>query len=147
MKIAICGSINSSDQLIKAAEHLEEKGHQVFLPYYTGKIRLGKVDLKEYVKTKEKLGGDISLREAVEADFFKRYFELIGRSDCVLVINVEKNGQPNYIGGNTLIEMAFAYVLDKNIFLLNPIPENKYYKDEIIDMKPIILNGDLSKIK
>jgi predicted RNA-binding protein with PUA domain len=42
--------------------------------------------------------------------------------------------------------MAFAYVLDKKIFLLNPIPKISY-SDEIYAMKPIILNGDLTKIK
>lgn len=41
--------------------------------------------------------------------------------------------------------MAFAHVLDKKIFLLNPIPEIPY-KDEIVAMQPIILDGDLAKI-
>jgi len=52
----------------------------------------------------------------------------------------------NYIGGNTFLEMAFAHILDKPIYLQNPIPEI-LYKDEIIAMQPIILNGDLSRIK
>jgi len=58
---------------------------------------------------------------------------------------MDKNGIGNYIGGNTLIEMAFAHVLNKKIFLLNPVPEISY-KDEIIAMQPIILNGNLEKI-
>lgn len=42
--------------------------------------------------------------------------------------------------------MAFAHVLNKKIFLLNPIPQINY-SDEIEAMNPIILNHDLSKIK
>lgn len=75
----------------------------------------------------------------------KRYFQLIKESDGILVCNFEKNGIKNYIGGNTFLEMGLAYVLDKKIFLLNPIPEVNY-KDEILAMEPIILNGDLEKI-
>jgi hypothetical protein len=34
----------------------------------------------------------------------------------------------------------------KKIFLLNPSPQMAY-SDEIVAMKPIVINGDLSKIK
>ena len=71
---------------------------------------------------------------------------MIGELNAVLVLNPDKKGIKNYIGGNTLIEMGFAYVLDKKIFLYNPIPEMSY-TDEIKAMKPIILNKDLSKIE
>ncbi len=63
-----------------------------------------------------------------------------------LAVNIDKKGIKNYIGGNTFLEMGFAHVLDKKIFLLNEIPDISY-KDEIKAMQPIILNGDLSKIK
>jgi predicted RNA-binding protein with PUA domain len=60
-------------------------------------------------------------------------------------VNITKNGIKNYVGGNALIEMAYAHVLDKKIYLLNPVPDMNY-KDEIEAMSPTILNGDLSKI-
>ncbi len=44
------------------------------------------------------------------------------------------------------MELGFAYVNDKKIFLLNPIPDLPY-KEEIEAVQPIVLNGDLSKIK
>lgn len=59
--------------------------------------------------------------------------------------NISKNGIENYVGGNSLIEMAFAHISDKKIFLFNPSP-NMSYKDEIEAMKPIILNKDLGRI-
>lgn len=82
----------------------------------------------------------------IENDYIKYHYNEIVNSDAVLVLNFDKNEIKNYIGGNTLIEMGNAYVLDKKIFLLNPIPEINY-KDEIVAMQPIILNGDLEKIK
>ncbi len=62
------------------------------------------------------------------------------------MINLTKKGIDNYIGGNTFLEMGFAYVLAKKIFLWQDIPE-MIYTDEIKAMQPIILNGDLNKIK
>lgn len=67
-------------------------------------------------------------------------------ADAILVANFDKNGIKNYIGGNTLMEIGFAHVLNQKIFLLNPIPEIKYYKSEIEAVKPVIINGDLGKI-
>ena len=74
------------------------------------------------------------------------YFEEIKKTDAILVINKDKNNIKNYIGGNSLIEIAFAHVLNKKVFLLNPVPQMDY-SDEIEAMKPVILNGDLSKIR
>lgn len=58
-------------------------------------------------------------------------------------MNISKNGIENYIGGNTLMELGFAHVMNKKIYLLNPIPEMSY-TDEIIAVQPAIINGDLS---
>ena len=63
-----------------------------------------------------------------------------------MIYNNTKNKIENYIGGNTLIEMAFAHILNKKIFMHNPIP-NMNYKDEIEAMQPIVINGDLTKTK
>ena len=68
-------------------------------------------------------------------------------ADAVFVLNLDKNGIPNYIGGNTFLEIGFAYVLGQKIFLFNPIPDIPLYKTEIEAMKPIILNKDLSLVK
>ncbi|MBI5401399.1 hypothetical protein HZB05_01050, partial [Candidatus Wolfebacteria bacterium] len=66
--------------------------------------------------------------------------------DAVLVMNLDKHGIKNYIGGNTLMEIGFAHVLNQKIFLYNPIPDIPYYKSEIEAVKPTIIDRDLSKI-
>ncbi|MEK6859670.1 MAG: hypothetical protein AABX54_02535 [Nanoarchaeota archaeon] len=70
----------------------------------------------------------------------------IKQNDAILVLNLEKNNQPNYIGGATFMEIIKAWELGKKIFFYNPIPDN-IFKDEILGINPIIINQDLSRIK
>jgi non-canonical (house-cleaning) NTP pyrophosphatase len=77
--------------------------------------------------------------------FIDEHFRKIDTSDAILVINEDKNGIAHYIGGNTLIEIAYAYAQGLEIFLLHPVPEVSY-ADEVRGMQPIILGGDLGGI-
>lgn len=87
-------------------------------------------------------------------EFCKKAFETSRKkseeSDAILVLNMDKikdgNIYPNYIGGATFLEMYNTYLLNKDIFLFNPIPEGML-KDEIIGMGSIVINGDLTSIK
>ena len=74
--------------------------------------------------------------------YIDQHISKIKKADAVLIANYSKNGIENYIGANTLMEMAFAYVLDKLIYLLNPIPQQASTL-EIEGIKPIILGGYL----
>ncbi|MBL7206632.1 MAG: hypothetical protein ISS36_03470 [Candidatus Aenigmarchaeota archaeon] len=143
MKIIICSSIDFTYEIDKASKKLKEKGHDVHIPFTANRILNGELTLEEY-KNEKRECGDEAFRK-VQSDPIKRYYKTIGESDIVLVINVEKKGIKGYIGGNTLLEMGFAHVLGKKIFLLNDIPDMSY-TDEIKAMQPIVLNGDLSKI-
>lgn len=67
--------------------------------------------------------------------------------DAILVLNYDRKGIKNYIGGGTFAEMSLAYYLNKPIYFLNSIPKKLPYTTEIEAMEPIILNGDLEKIK
>ena len=62
------------------------------------------------------------------------------------MLNFNKNGIQNYISGNTLIEMGQAYVNNKKIYLLKPIP-SMVYTQEIIAMQPIIIDNNLKLIE
>jgi hypothetical protein len=61
-----------------------------------------------------------------------------------LILNYEKNGVANYIGGNTLMEMGLACWLNKPIYLMNPVPADLSYSEEIRGMRPIVIDSDLS---
>ncbi|MBU6388415.1 hypothetical protein KGQ72_00830 [Patescibacteria group bacterium] len=81
-----------------------------------------------------------------KAEMLKRSTDIIGKNDAVLVLNFEKDGVKNYIGGATFLEMHDAFRLGKTIFLFNEIPDG-ILRDEIVSFNPIVINGDLSKVK
>lgn len=133
MKIAICGSMKFGKEMLQFKNELENYGHQIIIPENTENYANGIIDIE-------------NKWEKIQLDVIKSYFSKIKEQDGILVINKDKNNIKNYIGGNSLIEMAFAHVFGKKIFLLNSIPKMNY-SDEIEAMKPIILNGDLNLIQ
>jgi hypothetical protein len=76
----------------------------------------------------------------------KKDEENITPQDAVLVLNLKKKGIKNYIGGATFLEVYMAWRMNKKIFFYNPLP-NCSFTDELVGMTPIILNGDLTKLK
>ncbi len=144
MKIVVCSSLDFTYKIQETKEKLEKEGHEVIIPLNAKKIIDGEITFEKYKRVKESQGDSI-FRKMAGTDLIKRYFGIIRDSDCILVVNERKKGIDGYIGGNTLLEMGFAYVLGKKIYLLNNIPWISY-TDEIEHMNPIILNGNLSKI-
>ncbi len=136
MKIVICGSMTFSKEMIDIEKKLLEIGYVVIIPRHTKKY--AELELAEEMHAE-------SVKNKVEHDLIRDYFDKIKNSDAVLIVNKDKNKIKNYIGGNSFLEMGFAHILNKKIFLLNGIPE-MIYTDEIKAMQPIVLNGDLTKI-
>lgn len=137
MKIVICGSMTTAKAMLSAKEKLVAMGHSVTIPDFT----------EDYTQMEslDHVASELA-KNKIEHDLIKKYYDKIKDGDAILVINEDKNGKVNYVGGNSFLEMGFAHVLNKKIFLLNPIPELSY-SDEIIAMQPIIINGDLKKIE
>ncbi|MDP4039450.1 MAG: hypothetical protein Q8P57_02620 [Candidatus Pacearchaeota archaeon] len=137
MKIGIIGSMQFTDKMIEVREKLRELGHDAFVTDLH-KTMIGKTD-DEIEK--------IKLHQKYNMDAIREFWRMMQGADAVLVLNLDKNGIKNYVGGNTLMEIGFAHVLNQKVFMLNPIPEMPYCKTEIEAVKPIILNGDLTKIE
>ena len=55
-------------------------------------------------------------------------------------------GVPNYIGGNVLMEMGLAFHLGIPIVILNHVPEESPFKEEIYGMLPVELKGKLANL-
>lgn len=142
MKIYVLGSSHFKEEMVRCSEKLRELGYDGWIhPDYEAFVRGEKQDTVERWRKGE--------RAAIkrENDYLKTHYKHILESDAILIVNAEKNGIKNYIGGNVLIEMGQAYVHDKKIFLLYGMPEKSSYMDEIQCMDPICLNGRLSDIK
>ncbi len=142
MKIVICSSLDFTYEIKEIANKLKERGHEVVVPKTSGMILNGELSLEQIKKEKE--NGEI-VKRAIKHDVIKLHFNKIKEADAILVLNLDKKSIKNYIGGNVFLEMGFAHVLNKKIFLLNDIPD-MHYKTEIKTMQPIIINGDLDKI-
>ena len=121
MKVVICGSMSASKEMVEVENKLKELGHEVVLPGFTHEY--AKMDTLSKMHTE-------SARNKVEHDLIKGYFNKIKEADAVLILNVERKGIKGYVGGNSFLEMGFAFVLDKPIYLLYEIllaKNLKYY--------------------
>ena len=136
MKIVICASMSAAKKVMEVTSVLEKQGHELVIPRNMEKYAVGTLNMENQHE---------STQNKIEGDLIRAYFEKIKNCDAVLTVNENKNEIANYIGGNTFLEMGFAHILNKKNYILNGIPEISY-KDEIIAMQPIVLNGDLAKI-
>lgn len=136
MRIGIIGSMQYTEKLIEARDALIARGHDAFVTSLAAPF-VGKTD-----EEKEQ----IKLEQKNHQDAIREFWRLMQGADAVLCMNLDKHGIKNYIGGNTLMEIGFAHVLNQKVFLYNPIPEIPYYKTEIEAVKPIVINGDLSRV-
>jgi len=141
VNIAIMGSSAFVKEMVEHKDKLERLGHKVSLhEHYIAQANGEMQDLinrmgHEHAKVKK------------EFDYIRLHYNDIEKNDAILVLNLDRKGIKNYIGANTFLEIGFAHVLGKKIFLLNKMPAMDYLKDEIEAIEPIALNGDLSKIK
>lgn len=136
MKIGVAGSMQYTERMMELCDRLRELGHDPFMSKFADSYVGKSDDEKERVKLDHKYNYD-AIRE---------FWKPMQGADALLVANYDKHGIKNYIGGNAFLEMGFAHVLSQKLFLLNPIPDIPYYSTEIIAMKPVVINGDLTKI-
>jgi hypothetical protein len=137
MRIGIIGSMQFTDKMLEVRDNLKKIGHNAFV-----------TDLHKAMigKTENEIE-EIKLYQKYNQDAIREFWRMMQGADAVLVLNYDKNGVKNYVGGNTLMEIGFAHVLNQKIFMFNPIPEMPYCKSEIEAVKPIIIYGDLTKIE
>lgn len=134
MKIFLICSKSFYGKIEYYKTNLEKMGHNVTLP-----------NCYDAPETEAKYRGT-NAHSSWKAEMIKHSEEVIKDMDAVLVLNFDKNGQKNYIGGATFLEIYDAFRLGKKIYFINDLPEGML-KDELIGFSPIILNNDLSVFK
>ena len=130
--VTICGSMAHQEKFTAAARTLEAAGLSV---------RFRAIEENVYWLS---FTEDQAL--AKKKDYMDRHFANIARSRAVLVCNYEKNNEPGYIGANTLMEMAVAYVSGVPIYLLEK-PDGSINSKalEVAALGGIVLpNGDVA---
>jgi diphthamide synthase subunit DPH2 len=134
MKIFLICSKAFYGKLKEIKEILENNGHEITLP-----------NCYDCPQTEAKYRGTDE-HAKWKAGMIKHSEEVIRSVDAVLVVNYDKNGQKNYIGGATFLEIYDAFRLNKKIFFMNDLPEGML-KDELIGFNGVVINEDLSRVK
>jgi len=136
MTITICGSMQFHKEMARVRDALMARGFIVHVPGELDDIHKN----ESYMDTDEE-----RITAKIEYDFIREHFRKIEQSDAILILNYEKKGIPGYIGGNTFLEMGYAFGLGKKVYLLSPVPQMDY-KTEMFAIQPIVIDGDLQKI-
>ncbi|MBT4722241.1 hypothetical protein HN958_02740 [Candidatus Falkowbacteria bacterium] len=148
MKITLCLSIKFWQEMLQVQKELESLGYEVLTPPHEVPNDKGEmIPVEEYYRIrKDDSRGNESWIWDLKEKAIRAHFEKVAQSDVILVLNYYKKGIRNYIGANTLLEMGLAFWLKKRIYLLNPIPEELDYAEEIKGMMPIVINNDLENL-
>jgi hypothetical protein len=140
--ITICSSANFYKQAVSVQAQLEKLGYDVLLPATAIRMKQsGDFDVDHY-KTWFGDASDYHKKTAL----MRGHFAEVAKGDATLVLNYEKNGVANYIGGNVLMEMAIAFYLDKPIFVMNELPSESAFLEEIIGMNAVVLHGEVDQL-
>ena len=124
-KVAVCGSMRFIDKMREWKDKLEIEGYEVYVPTL--------VDF-HLVRDNE---GNLEKFEEIKRRETKKHFEKVEIADILLVLNYDKNGRKDYIGGNTFGEIAYAvglnYCHGKNIkiYTVNPLPRDSVFYEEL----------------
>lgn len=140
--VTICSSANFYKKVVEIQGLLEEHGFKTLIPHTAEKMKIsGDFDASHY-RTWLVDDKDYHKKSAL----MRGHFEEVDKGDVILVVNEEKHGVENYVGGNVLIEMALAFYLKKPIYLLNNLPEQSSFLEEIIAMQPVVLKGSTNEL-
>lgn len=120
--IVLCGSMKVKDKILEVKEELENKGYNVLIP-------------KECMEGLPKV---LASRKHLER-------VIDPNNSYILVVNSINRGIENYIGPNSLAEIAFGFYYNKNVYLLNDYYEP--YLDELVGWNVVPLKGNLDNIK
>jgi hypothetical protein len=124
-------------EMLNIKDKLETLGHVCFIPEGVEIYSKGEV---------KKVGGSEGAKRKITNNLIRKHYDFINNSDAILVLNYKKRDIENYIGGNSFLEIGYAYILSKKIFLMNNLPEIELIKQEIEAMQPVVLNGNLNLI-
>jgi hypothetical protein len=140
--ITICSSANFYRQAVDIQTELTKAGFRIIIPATAERMKKsGDFDVAHY-KTWFGDTNDYHKKTAL----MQGHFDRVAEADAILVLNYEKHDIQNYIGGNVLMEMALAFYLKKPIYILNEIPEQSNFLEEIIGLNPIVLHGNIKKL-
>lgn len=140
--ITLCSSAAFYEKANQVKADLEAMGFTVLIPDMALAMKESNdYDVSHY-KTWYEDDGDYAKKQAL----MHGHFEKVIKGDITLVLNYDKNGKQNYIGGNVLMEMGLAFHFDKPVYILNDFPEDSPFLEEIKGIGSVSLHGKLESL-
>lgn len=136
----IIGSMAFAKDMVQVQKKLQELGHAVSIP----------VGIAPHLRDETFVDSlAANLQFCIREDVMRKNFKEVTNHEAVLVLNHKRNDIDGYIGISALLEMGIAHFHGKKIFLYNAPPDYNQVRwaHEVAIMQPVILNGDLTKIK
>ena len=130
--IVICGSMSFFNEMKEIKWKIESMGINAVIPEDESEL-IDKFSAKQFEDFKRK----------VSQSYLRKIRD--NETRAVLVYNQEKNGKKNYIGANTLVEIAMAFTWNRKIFLFDNIYPP--LEDELVAWECIPLERDVSKLE
>ena len=126
----MCSSAKFFGRLYKIKESLEKEGHEVLLPSMRDFHHLEETALAE-----------------IHHDLIREHFRKIDKSDAIYVANYDKDGMGGYIGGSVFLEIGKAFDRGIPIFLMNAVPQQAVYREELLAMRPIVIGENWERLE
>lgn len=149
MKIALVGSMIFLDKIGEIKNQLEMLGHTVHAPEFTEEeIKTGANTFADYVDQNGGIENILPSNEIwkIKEEAILSFKPKMDEVDAMLVCNFDKGEKKNRIGANTFLEMGYMFFVGKKLYVLQGPPYGDEKVEEVLGMRPVFLNGDLSKI-
>ena len=130
--VVICGSMVHFSAMLRIQQTLRACGIESIAPEDERHIDREALSQNDWSKLKRRMS--------------ERYFRIIRRRSVfgILVANYEKHGRPNYIGPNTLAEIAIAVNARKRVYLLHD--RYKELDEELEAWGAVSLRNDIERL-
>lgn len=128
-QVVLCGSMSSLPLMRRLAEWLNSAGVVAVVP-----------------EPDDDPLGDAVAAARCKAAASRKHFDTIrsNRTAAVLLVNVDRHGQRDYVGPNAFAEAAVAFVERRPVYLLQGMPPP--YSDELTAWGATCLAGDLKRL-
>lgn len=130
--VVICGSMSFYNEMIYLQKELSSNGISSLIP------DSDELFYEKIINSNNKISLD-EFKSKASRIHIKKIWRVTTRA--ILVVNSKKRDIDNYIGANSLAEIALAFALNKKIFLLYDYPA--IYNDELSAWGATSLMGDL----
>jgi nucleoside 2-deoxyribosyltransferase len=145
MRLTICSSAYFAHESQEIKRKLWKKGVEALLYPQIVKLKEKTITVDEFYAMRKKNLNEELLK--TKKQLMDEHIDKIKNSDAILILNFDRPKIRGYVGGNSFLEMGVAYALGKKVFMWKRPSKTLPYYEEIMAMRPIIIEENLERIK